>query len=96
MGGLAYASGFIYFCLSIFQFFALMDGFAYWFGTPGFINFFLALFGAGIPLLGTIGGIVGATQVWGWELYQAILFFFGPFGLVVGIVLAASLFDKSK
>ena len=86
----------IYFCLSFLQFFALMDGFAHWFGTPDFINFFLALFGAGIPFLGTIGGCVGATQVWGWEISQTILLFFGPLGLSIGAVMAASFFDKSN
>ena len=97
MAGLVGVSGgLIYFCLGILQFFALMDGFAYWFGTPGFLNFFLALFTAGIPLLGTIGGFVGATQVWGWEMSQALLLFFGPLLLVFGAVALGSVFDKNN
>ena len=96
MSGLVGASMIVYFCLSILQFFALMDGFAYWLGTPGILNFVLAFFGAGIPLLGTIGGIVGATQVWGWELSQALLLFFGPLGVVIVLGLIANLFDNDS
>lgn len=96
MGGLVGANVVIYICLSALQFFALMDGFAYWLGTPGFINFFLALFGGGIPILGTIGGIVGATQVWGWSLSSAILLFFGPLLLVAAITIVIGLTENSR
>lgn len=93
MFGLNSSVAILWFSVSILQFFALMDGFAYWFGTNAFINFILALILGGIPFLGTIGGMFGAIQIWDWSFLQAFLLFFGP---LIAAIIFAILSSKSN
>lgn len=72
-----------YFVLSIFQFMALWSGIEIWLGINSFFSGVLALFIAGIPLVGTGLGMFGAVEAWGWSWMQAGLLFFGPFLAIV-------------
>ena len=67
--------------LSLLYFSALMDGCNYLFQTSGTANFFLAFLFAGLPPIGIIFGLIGATQMWGWGIGQALLVFIGPYAL---------------
>ena len=72
--------------LGIFQWFAIMDGLALWFGISGIFAFFLSIFITYIPIVGTIAGFKGAMVVWGWDFASAGVLFFGP--LIVMIIIA--------
>lgn len=79
-----------YLVLSIFQFFAIIAGFDVWLGLGSFISTTLALFLAGIPLLGTLVGMLGAVQGWGWTWFEAGALFLTPLfalSLLMGFVM---------
>lgn len=65
-----------YLILGFVQLFAIMDGVSLFLGVTGFVSFFMALFVTYIPLLGSALGVYGATQVWDWDLLQALIIFF--------------------
>lgn len=76
-----------YFCLGVFQFFALWSGIELWMGIGSFFAGILAFMLAGIPLVGTALGMYGAVEAWGWSWIQAGGLFFGPFLIIVVIAL---------
>lgn len=82
-----------YLVLSIFQFFAIIAGFDVWLGLGSFISTILALFLAGIPLLGTLVGMFGAVQGWGWTWLDAGLLFIGPALVILLLAGAATWLD---
>jgi hypothetical protein len=45
----------------------------------------VAVFSASIPILGSLLGIIGATQVWHWPLLGAICLYFGQYFLYFGL-----------
>lgn len=63
------------FILGLVQFAAIINGFTHSFGP--FLGMFIALILGEMPILGTIMGIIGAINNWGWSPFQAILLFFG-------------------
>ena len=73
----------VYFALGLIQILATVDGVAYWTGLPGFLSWIIALAIAYIPLVGTIAGYLGALNIWGWEIWQAALLFFGGLGTCI-------------
>jgi hypothetical protein len=74
-----------YIGLGIVQWFAMVDGIAHWTGMSTFFAGVVSFFLAGIPLLGTILGFIGAIEVWGWAWWQAGLLFFGTFGVIIAL-----------
>ncbi len=65
-----------YFVVGIAQLFAIQDWFIeswYW---GSFISFLAALFVTYIPLLGSLLGVLGAHDVWGWSWVASLLLFF--------------------
>ena len=71
----------VYSALGILQIAAIVTGVT---ESLGFIGIVLAVVLGPLPLIGTIMGVVGATQVWGWSVGAALLLFVGP--LAVSIV----------
>jgi len=69
--------------LGLVQFAAIVNGFTYTFGS--FFGFIIAFILGEMPILGTIMGIIGAVNNWGWSLFQAILLFFGVPAAFFGI-----------
>jgi hypothetical protein len=65
-----------YFVMGIVQFFAIWDAFEYMLGIGSFLTFFLAVFTAYIPIVGSIMGMYGAINVWDWGWLQAFVLFF--------------------
>lgn len=75
----------VYFVLAIIQFLALVTGIQE-IGVHWLLSGIVAFLIATIPIIGTIGGIYGAVEGWGWPLYQAITLFVGPLLLTAAIV----------
>lgn len=67
--------GVAYFLMGIVQFFAIWDFLSG--GDGGFLSFLGAIFLAGIPIVGSAMGVLGAYNVWGWSLMASILLMFG-------------------
>jgi hypothetical protein len=75
-GTMRYFLQIAYFVMGIVQFFAIWDGLMYMLGIGSFFGFFLALFAAYIPLVGSILGMYGAMNVWEWGFLQSFVLFF--------------------
>lgn len=71
----------LYFGLGILQFAATLSGIESWLGLHWLIAIPVSLFIGYLPFVGTIFGLLGAIQAWGWEWYWAVLLFFGWMGL---------------
>jgi hypothetical protein len=87
--------------LGLFQFAAIMAELVDGIGLHWIIAGPAAMLLASVPLVGTILGIFGAVNVWGWAWWQAALLFFGWFafaaaaGGVAGLAgLAQSFFGR--
>lgn len=65
--------GFI--AVGLVQMFATFAGLGHLLGST-FLAVIIAMFFGGLPLVGSILGIYGAVNVWGWEIWQAALLFF--------------------
>jgi len=92
LGGFFYLG---YLLLGLFQMAAIMSGLVSWWDVPAFLAFFVALFVAYIPILGTIVGIVGAHDAWGWGWPMAIGLFFGPLILIYVIASIQSALSRN-
>lgn len=88
-----------FFVMSVVQFFALYAYVRdYWdwhwlLATP------ISMFLAGMPIVGSICGCLGAIKVWGWEWWQAgLLFFWWPAFAALGIAmgLIGNLFVRTR
>ncbi|MCH7307831.1 hypothetical protein MMO38_06710 [Acinetobacter sp. NIPH 1852] len=80
------ALGFIaYWVLAITQFLGIYTYFSNVQDWNGFVSVIIALILGGIPILGTIFGVLGATQGWGWGLIPALCLYLWPF-IIFGIV----------
>ena len=73
------------------QFFAVWDAMTYYVDW-GVLDFLLAMFTTYIPLLGAFLGYLGATNVCGWEPWQALALFFWyvPVGIIIMIFASAT------
>lgn len=69
----------IYFASSIMQFFATYAYFAHAHDMNGILSFFLAIISCWIPILGTVLGVLGAHDGWGWSWTGSILLFIWPY-----------------
>lgn len=73
----------VYFITSVMQFFATYSYFSTVHDMNGFISFILAIITCWIPLLGTILGVLGAHDGWGWSWFASIMLFIWPFVFAV-------------
>ena len=89
MVGLQVLAAMLYLGLGVFQFAATIAGLEEWVGLHLVIAVPVALFLAYCPLVGTIVGMFGAVTAWGWSWLQAGALFFGPFVLIVIIVIVS-------
>jgi len=78
-GLLQLIAGISWFGACIALFWAMIGAFEIWWGVPGFISFFIALFLAACPIVGTIVGIMAVMEMWGWNLWVAISVFCWPY-----------------
>lgn len=74
----------VYIAIGLVQLLATMAGLESWWGLHWAIAGPVAFIIAYIPLLGSIVGMVGAVDAWGWEWWQAGALFFG--GLIITFV----------
>jgi len=65
----------LYLLIGFAQFFAIWDAIELYLDW-GIFDFLVALSVTYIPLLGSILGYFGATEVWRWEPWQAVALFF--------------------
>ena len=76
-----------YLLLGFLQFFAIWDFLGS--GDGGFFSFIGALLLAGIPLVGSALGVLGAHDIWGWSWGGSIGLMVGPLVLLfIGAMLA--------
>ena len=73
----------IYLILSVAQFFAIVTYFSTVQDINSFLSVILALITCGIPVIGTILGVLGAHGGWGWGWGASILLFLSPLILVI-------------
>jgi len=79
-----------YVLLGFVQLFAIADYFG-----GGFFSLMWAFFLTYIPLVGSVFGVLGAHQEWGWELWQALMLFFWYIP-VMGVVFLIGLFEEDR
>lgn len=65
----------LYLVIGLAQFFAIWDAIEHYLDW-GVLDFIIAMFVTYIPLVGSILGYLGATEVWRWEAWQALALFF--------------------
>jgi hypothetical protein len=68
------------------QLFAAWDGFMYMLGVGSFVGGILAFFTAYIPVIGSVVGMYGAMNVWGWSFLQSFILFFWYLVLIGGVL----------
>jgi hypothetical protein len=81
----------IFFVIGVVQLAATIAGLKAWLGISGALAFFLSLFVAWTPLVGTTLGFFGAISAWGWPWLKAGILFFGAFLVVVTLGGSAAL-----
>ena len=84
--------GIAYFIVGLAQLFAVQDWFINYLDWGSVVSFIAALSMTYIPLLGSILGVIGAHEYWGWSWLAAILLFFW----YVPVFFIFALFTKSK
>lgn len=88
--------GFIaYWALAITQFLGTYTYFSDVLEWNGIISVILALAVGGIPVVGTIFGVLGATQGWGWGIIPALCLYLWPF-ILFGVVYFISSVSSRK
>ena len=89
----------LYILMGIVQWFAIIEGLEIWFGLKPLFAFFVSIFLTWIPIIGTIAGILGAAEGWGWDYIWAILLFTCPYVIYIILIFfmgAGNLFSKSE
>jgi hypothetical protein len=77
----------IYFLMGLLQLAAIMGGIEDWWGFPWWVAIFIAFSLAYIPIVGTIVGIMGAIEAFGWSPVTAITLFCWPYIIYIAILL---------
>lgn len=67
----------LYFVAGCVQVLAVVDGLQYWIGMPEWLSWIGAFFLGYLPLVGSIIGYFGATEIWGWSTLASVALFFG-------------------
>lgn len=90
-----------YFVLGLVQILATYDFFRHYWDWNALGSFFAAMFIGYTPIIGSFAGVIGATKVWGWDLWAALLLFFYPFAIMIvvailggGVSILGSVFNK--
>ena len=83
-----------YLVLGLVQIFATVAGIAVTLDIPVVIAWILSSFIGYIPIVGTVMGIYGAIEGWGWALWQALALFLGPWIVILGFGLITVAFDR--
>lgn len=92
----------LYFGIGFVQLLAAIKGIQLWMGVPWLIAVVISTFVAWIPVVGTVAGIKGATDAWGWGFWPAVAFFCWPFVIYViaiaggGIAVLGSFLPKRR
>jgi hypothetical protein len=86
--------GLAYFVVGIVQLFAIMDGIGYALSVGSVLSFVIALFVTYIPLLGSVLGVYGATQVWDWSLLQSLALFFWYVPVAILVFGYSAIFER--
>ncbi len=79
----------VYLAMGFIQLFAVIKGLQIWLSVPWIVAAFLSFVIAYIPVLGTIVGIKGAMDGWGWSLWPTIAFFCWPYCLYILVISVA-------
>ena len=79
-------AGLGYFVIGIVQLIAIMDYIELTLNL-GFFDIVIACFATYIPILGSVLGILGAMDCWGWNIYQAgaLFFWYVPVAFAFGL-----------
>lgn len=85
-----------YIGIGVVQFVAILHGLDVWFDFPNVVDFLIAMALAWFPLVGSICGMVGAVDVWGWTWYGAALLFFWPVVLFAFLAAYASITENRR
>lgn len=85
----------VYLAMGSFQLAASVSGMADWWGRAWWITIFAALPIAYIPVLGTVVGIMGAIECFGWSPRSSVLLFCWPYVLYSLVILGRERFDFS-
>lgn len=78
ISGLGTLTVFSYFVIGFVQIFAGYAFFRNFCDWNWFFSTLAALFISYMPLIGSFVGVIGATKVWGWGIWSAVLLFFYP------------------
>lgn len=71
-----------YWSLAILQFFGIYSFFSHVLDWNGFFAFIFSLLLCGIPIVGTVFGILGVVNGWGWGVIPALCLYFWPYIIV--------------
>ena len=79
--------GVTYILIGFAQLFAIQDWFIHSWGWGSIFSFIAALFVTYIPILGSVLGVMGAHDYWGWSWVASLLLFFwySPAGLILTV-----------
>jgi hypothetical protein len=89
--------GFIgYLLVGLLQIAATIEGLNSWVGIPTILAVPIALFLGYLPVIGSVVGMVGAIQFWGWQWYWAALLFFWPIVLLIVVGGFGALFEAVR
>ncbi len=79
--------GVAYILIGFAQLFAIQDWFINSWGWGSIFSFIAALFVTYIPILGSVLGVMGAHDYWGWSWVASLLLFFWyiPAGLILTV-----------
>lgn len=89
----------VYLLMGLVQLAAILGGIEDWWGWPWWIAIFVAFPIAYIPILGTVVGIMGAIESFGWSPMAAITLFCWPYIIyIIAIAIggAGELFSRFK
>lgn len=86
--------GIAYLLVGLFQLFAIMDGVGHFLNVGGFLSFIIALLLTYIPIVGSIAGVYGATEVWDWTIWQSALLFFWYVPVFIILYFAGLIADR--
>lgn len=77
----------VYGIAGLMQLAAIYAGLEDWLHIPWWLSAIIGFTVAGLPIIGTVAGIMGAIKGWGWSVWGALALFGWPF-ILYGVVLA--------